>query len=47
MANMKIIKFLETSNKMYKPNIIRLIIRNVHDVTTESAKKVTHTGQVT
>ncbi|KAF3422192.1 hypothetical protein E2986_13301 [Frieseomelitta varia] len=46
MANMKIMKFLEASNKMYKPNIIRLIIRNVHDVTTESAKKVTHTGQI-
>ncbi|CAD1481045.1 unnamed protein product, partial [Heterotrigona itama] len=46
MANMKIMKFLEASNKVYKPNIIRLITRNVHDVTTESAKKVTHTGQI-
>ncbi|KAK1131932.1 NADH dehydrogenase Fe-S protein subunit 6 ndufs6 [Melipona bicolor] len=46
MANMKIMKFFEASNKMYKPNIIRVITRNVHDVTTESAKKVTHTGQI-
>lgn len=46
MANLKIVKFLEASNKRCKPNIIGLITKNVHDVTTKSAKKVTHTGQV-
>ncbi|XP_003403335.2 NADH dehydrogenase [ubiquinone] iron-sulfur protein 6, mitochondrial [Bombus terrestris] len=46
MANLKIVKFLEASNKRRKPNIIGLITKNVHDVTTKSAKKVTHTGQI-
>ncbi|XP_071858439.1 NADH dehydrogenase (ubiquinone) 13 kDa A subunit [Bombus fervidus] len=46
MANLKVVKFVEAFNKMYKPNTIGLITRNIHDVTTKSAKKVTHTGQI-
>lgn len=46
MASIKIMEFFKTSNRKYKINTIGLIIRNIHDVTSKSAKKVTHTGQV-
>lgn len=39
-------EFFKTSNRKYKINTIGLIIRNIHDVTSKSAKKVTHTGQI-
>lgn len=38
--------FFKTSNRKCKINIIGLIMRNVHDITSKSAKKITHTGQV-
>ncbi|KAG6796059.1 NADH dehydrogenase [ubiquinone] iron-sulfur protein 6, mitochondrial [Apis mellifera caucasica] len=46
MASIKIMEFFKTSNRKYKINTIGLIIRNIHDVTSKSAKKVTHTGQI-
>lgn len=38
-------EFFKTSNRKYKITV-GLIMRNVHDITSKSAKKVTHTGQV-
>ncbi|XP_003692773.1 NADH dehydrogenase [ubiquinone] iron-sulfur protein 6, mitochondrial [Apis florea] len=46
MASIKIMNFFKTSNRKCKINIIGLIMRNVHDITSKSAKKITHTGQI-
>ncbi|XP_076752651.1 NADH dehydrogenase (ubiquinone) 13 kDa A subunit [Xylocopa sonorina] len=46
MATLKITKLFEASNNRSKVNILGLISRNVYDVTSDSAKKVTHTGQL-
>ncbi|PBC25275.1 NADH dehydrogenase [ubiquinone] iron-sulfur protein 6, mitochondrial [Apis cerana] len=46
MASIKIMEFFKTSNRKYKINTVGLIMRNVHDITSKSAKKVTHTGQI-
>ncbi|XP_043786959.1 NADH dehydrogenase [ubiquinone] iron-sulfur protein 6, mitochondrial [Apis laboriosa] len=46
MASTKIMEFFKTSNRKYKINTIGLIMRNAHDITSKSAKKITHTGQI-
>ncbi|KZC10602.1 PREDICTED: NADH dehydrogenase [ubiquinone] iron-sulfur protein 6, mitochondrial [Dufourea novaeangliae] len=44
MASKRVIAFLGTSNKA--SNFAGIITRNIHDVTSDSAKKVTHTDQL-
>ncbi|OAD56291.1 NADH dehydrogenase [ubiquinone] iron-sulfur protein 6, mitochondrial [Eufriesea mexicana] len=46
MAATKVVRFLEASNKGYKISMTGIITRNLCDVTSDSAKKVTHTGQI-
>ncbi|XP_076170087.1 NADH dehydrogenase (ubiquinone) 13 kDa A subunit [Ptiloglossa arizonensis] len=46
MASKKIIGFFGTSTKTYRVNFANVIIRNIQDVTSNSAKQVTHTGQI-
>ncbi|CAK9823973.1 NADH dehydrogenase [ubiquinone] iron-sulfur protein 6, mitochondrial [Anthophora retusa] len=46
MASVKIFKLFGVSDKRVNVNLLSAVVRNVHDVTTESAKKVTHTGQL-
>ncbi|XP_078038896.1 NADH dehydrogenase (ubiquinone) 13 kDa A subunit [Augochlora pura] len=43
MASKKIVGLVGTPTKAY--NFASILTRNIHDVTTETAKKVTHTGQ--
>ncbi|XP_031830796.1 NADH dehydrogenase (ubiquinone) 13 kDa A subunit [Nomia melanderi] len=44
MASRRIIGFLETSKVKF--NFTSILSRNLHDVTSDTAKKVTHTGQL-
>ncbi|XP_076686673.1 NADH dehydrogenase (ubiquinone) 13 kDa A subunit [Andrena cerasifolii] len=46
MASKKIVGLFGTSNKTFKVSSANVITRNVHDVISNSGKKVTHTGQI-
>ncbi|XP_076246952.1 NADH dehydrogenase (ubiquinone) 13 kDa A subunit [Calliopsis andreniformis] len=46
MACKKVVGCFGTSIQTFKTNFPYIIVRNVHDVTSSSSKKVTHTGQL-
>ncbi|XP_076636501.1 NADH dehydrogenase (ubiquinone) 13 kDa A subunit [Colletes latitarsis] len=46
MASKKMVKFFEICNKTYKANFPSVIVRNFANLPSDSARKVTHTGQL-
>ncbi|KOC63385.1 NADH dehydrogenase [ubiquinone] iron-sulfur protein 6, mitochondrial [Habropoda laboriosa] len=46
MASVKVLEFFKASNKRLNINLLNAMVRNVHDVTSKSSKKITHTGQL-
>ncbi|XP_043263409.1 NADH dehydrogenase [ubiquinone] iron-sulfur protein 6, mitochondrial [Colletes gigas] len=46
MASKKVVKFFEIFNKTHKTNFPNVIVRKCSNLPSDSAKKVTHTGQL-